>query len=309
MKIIKQDGKWIQIKEEKDFSLSENLNTLKSRQALPLDVKVLLSKKAISTWYDYWDGNVSVSFSGGKDSTVLLHLVRLLYPEVPAVFSDTGLEYPEIRQFVKETENVIWVKPKMRFDEVISKYGYPVVSKETARKIWEIRHTKSLYLKDKRLWGDKKGCGGISNKWWKLLEAPFQISDNCCMVIKKAPLLTVKGNPFVGTLAEESRLRIQRYLKYGCNMFDSKHPRSTPLGFWREEDIWEYIKSENLPYSKIYDMGYTRTGCMFCMFGVHLEKEPNRFQRMKITHPKQWEYCVHALNLQKPLDFLGVPYE
>ena len=54
--------------------------------------------------------------------------------------------------------------------------------------------------------------------------------------------------------------------------------------------------------------GAKRTGCMFCMFGVHLEKEPNRFQRMALTHPKQYEFCIHKLGCGKVLDFLGVPY-
>ena len=99
------------------------------------------------------------------------------------------------------------------------------------------------------------------------------------------------------------------YLRHGCNAFTFKNPVSNPLGFWRERDIWEYIKKENLTYSKICNMGEKRTGCMFCMFGVHLEKEPNRFQRMKVTHPKQWEYCIYKLNLKEPLDYINVPYE
>ena len=64
---------------------------------------------------------VYVSFSGGKDSTVLLHIVREMYPEVEAVFVNTGLEYPEIQQFVKTFDNVTILRPKMRFDEVIKR--------------------------------------------------------------------------------------------------------------------------------------------------------------------------------------------
>jgi len=78
------------------------------RQALPLDLKIGLTKNRIRSWYEHWHGNVYVSFSGGKDSTVLLDLVRQDYPDVPAVFCDTGLEYPEIRDFVKTFDNVVW---------------------------------------------------------------------------------------------------------------------------------------------------------------------------------------------------------
>ena len=73
------------------------MEDLLQRQSLPLEAKIRMTEIRIRDWYDYWDGNVYVSFSGGKDSTVLLHIVRSMYPEVPAVFSDTGLEFPEIR--------------------------------------------------------------------------------------------------------------------------------------------------------------------------------------------------------------------
>lgn len=112
---------------------------LKQKQSLSLEHKIILSKQKIRDWYDYFDGEVYVAFSGGKDSTVLLHLVRQLYPKVPAVFVDTGLEYPEIREFVKKIDNVVWLKPEISFKEVLELYGYPIVSKQIAMKIRKVR--------------------------------------------------------------------------------------------------------------------------------------------------------------------------
>lgn len=93
-----------------------------------------------------------------------------------------------------------------------------------------------------------------------------------------------------------------------------------PLGFWTEQDILQYIYEKKIPIAKVYGKiiktsdgkyqltGVTRTGCMFCMFGVHLEKEPNRFQMMVKTHPKQYDYCINKLGLGEVLDYIDVPY-
>ena len=285
---------------------------LKQRQGLPLDIKIKMTQRRIKQWYERQEGEVYVSFSGGKDSTVLLNLVRQMYPEVPAVFIDTGLEYPEIRDFVKTINNMTWLKPKFGFKGVIEKYGYPVVSKEVAQKIYEIRTTKSDKLRNKRLYGDDRGNGKVSEKWKVLVDAPFSTSHKCCDVLKKSPIKKyerVSGRfPFVGTMAGDSWLRSLSYLRKGCNSFDTKRPMSTPLAFWLEADIWKYLKSRCLAYSEIYDMGYARTGCMFCMFGIHLEQEPNKFKVMQETHPAQWNYCVNKLGCGKVLDFIGVKY-
>lgn len=123
--------------------MSENKHTMQDLyqyQALPLSLKILMTKRRIRDWVNaYGESGVYVSFSGGKDSTVLLDLVRQDYPKVPAVFVDTGLEYPEIREFVKTFDNVEWLRPKMTFKQVIEKYGYPFFSKETSEAIYGAR--------------------------------------------------------------------------------------------------------------------------------------------------------------------------
>jgi 3'-phosphoadenosine 5'-phosphosulfate sulfotransferase (PAPS reductase)/FAD synthetase len=224
------------------------------------------------------------------------------------VFVDTGLEYPEIVDFVKTQENVTILKPKMSFYGVIQKYGYPVISKEVSQKISEIRTTKSDKLRDKRLHGDSKGNGKVPEKWKFLVDAPFSISNKCCDVLKKNPVKAYEKEtgrmPIVGTMACESRLRLFTYLKNGCNSFSGR-TMSMPMAFWEDKDIWEYLKTYNVPYSNIYDMGYDRTGCMFCLFGLHMQERPNRLDTMKQTHPKLHDYCMNKLGLQDVLKFLA----
>lgn len=309
---------------------------LEQMQSLPLDAKIAMTKRRIREWYDAFCGNVYVSFSGGKDSTVLLHIARQMYPEIPAVFCDTGLEYPEIREFVKTVENVTWLKPEMNFRQVIQKYGYPVVSKVQARYIRDLQnaHGQNEATVNLRLTGyNRKGeyCPTmrVAAKWKHLKDAPFRVSDQCCDVMKKHPLKKYAREtgrkPITATMCVESTTRERMWKRYGCNAFGSKEQKSAPLSFWTEQDILQYLKAYNVPFCPVYGQivedengrlrttGCSRTGCMFCMFGVHLEKSPNRFERMKETHPNIHHYCMKpvaegGLGLAEVLDYIGVEY-
>ena len=349
---------------------------LAQMQSLPLEAKIRMTKHRIKAWYESWTrfeikddatgktrfvtidtrdysaeppmketeyvvsalpGQVYVSFSGGKDSTVLKHIVDSMYNDVPSVFVNTGLEYPEIQKFAMSQKNVVTVRPEMRFDEVIKKYGYPVVSKDISKRIKDgrsaIKRNQNnsyalLQLRGQYLNSDGEKSQFNCEKWAFLLDLPFLISSSCCDVMKKRPIRKFEKDtgrkPFIGTLAIESRQRYSRWLKFGCNSFDQNKPSSQPLSFWTEQDILHYIKKYDVPYCSVYGdivfdfnddtpdeqisiidllgdyepedrlktTGCDRTGCIFCMFGCHLEKEPNRFQRLKETHPRQYEYCI-----------------
>ena len=110
---------------------------LKMLQALPLNLKIRLTEDRIRAWvHEFGEEGVCVSFSGGKDSTVLLHIVRNLYPKVKAVFSNTGLEYPEIQRFVRGFENTDIIVPEINFRDVVTQFGYPLIGKEVAEAIY-----------------------------------------------------------------------------------------------------------------------------------------------------------------------------
>ena len=289
-----------------------NIKTLQIRQSYTLGSKVVIAEQRIREWYEFWNGQVYIAFSGGKDSTVLLHLVRNLYPDVPAVFVDTGLEFPEIRDFVKTVPNTIWLRPKLSFKKVIEKYGYPIISKKVAMGFDRVRNTKNSDQIKLRLYGgtnkttNKHQYPTIPKKWHYLLNAPFKISEQCCDIMKKRPMHQYEKQssrkPFIGMMASDSDQRKENYLKFGCNAFETTNPRSLPLAIWKENDIWKYIKKFNISYSSIYNIGYERTGCMFCGFGCHLETT-NRFDLMKKTHPKQYQYCMEKLGLKKVLEW------
>lgn len=109
---------------------------LQQYQALTLEQKIEMTKARIKAWVDHFgiDG-VYVSFSGGKDSTVLLHIVRQMYPNIKAMFIDVPTQYPELRAFAEKFDNVDIIKPKISFMQVCEKYGFPMISKEVSESV------------------------------------------------------------------------------------------------------------------------------------------------------------------------------
>ncbi|WP_417552062.1 phosphoadenosine phosphosulfate reductase family protein [Marinomonas fungiae] len=294
-----------------------------------LEVKIFLALQRIIEWYEYWDGQVYISFSGGKDSTVLAELVWSIYPEVPAVFSNTGLEYPEIVQFVKRKKKqgypIVIMRPKKTFREVVLEDGFPLISKKVSEMVSRFydpkpsnEATRNLYLTGIRKDGVFVKGSKLPERWKKLIDAPFKVTASCCDSLKKEPFRRYRREtgrmPYSGVMSSEGG---RRGMMKTCNSFDGKDPQSRPMLPWTEEDVWSYIRKFNVEYCEVYNDRYVngifvegekRTGCMFCAYGAHLEKGENRFQRMAITHPKLWNYCINKLGMDEALDFIGVKY-
>ena len=180
-------------------------------------------------------------------------------------------------------------------------------------------------------------------KYKFFLNAPFEISNICCRVMKKAPTTSYGKKtgrvPLVAMMASESKLRTQKWLKQGCNAFDAAKPMSMPMAFWTEQDVLLYIRKNNVPIASVYgevvkeqevdgqldweDLGMfdigmptlkttgaSRTGCVFCAYGLHLEDHPNRFELLSKTHPKMFDFLMRGYGwddrgMWMPKDGLG----
>lgn len=298
-------------------------------QSLPLEAKIRMTELRIRWWYEYFDGNVYVSVSGGKDSQVLAHIVKKLYPDVPLVFINTGLENESVRMKGLDIADKV-LYPKKSFLQVITQYGYPIVSKEVAQAIYECQKANESgkqmpEYRLEKLEGRKINKDGTKSaynmeKWKFLLDAPFRISHLCCNYSKKEPAKRYEKETgrkaFLGTLAEESRLRTSKWIKYGCNAFEEKRPTSQPLSFWTEQDILQYIKKNQIKIAEIYGnivctdndgmeydndlfgigklktTGAERTGCCYCLFGITHDKE--RLLRLKETEPQKYDYVMRG---------------
>lgn len=295
------------------------IQELQTRQNWTLNQKIDHAVGAVEAFLSKTGKTPYVSFSGGKDSTVLLDLVRrFVDPNIKAVFCNTGNEYPEIVRFVRSTDNVQIITPGVTVREVLSKYGFPLISKEQASYIREVRTSNSQTLINKRLYGKKvKGAfmGKISDRWQFLTKVPFEVSEKCCECLKKRPFRKYEKEtgevPILGIMASESDLRKHQYIKRsGCNSFKESHLASYPISIWTDADIWAYIRLFKIPYSLIYDIpGVEQTGCMFCGFGAHIEKT-SRFERLYDLHPKAYNlfmnYQNNGITYREALRTIGV---
>jgi len=307
------------------------LEELRHRQSLPLNDKIAMTQHVIEEWWKHWGGKVYLAFSGGKDSSVLRHIIdNSLVRGIPSVFADTGLEYPELKQHIVSFGDVVVVRPSLSYRQVIDKYGYPVVSKKVSRFLWDVRHSSPKNAKTVNLRMTGYNSSGkysptmmLPLKWRFLIDAPFNISDKCCLALKKSPLTTYRRktgrHPYTAMMASDSQLREQSYLENGCSLYDAKEPICNPMGFWTDQDVLEYASLFRISLPSVYGdiigipgnlrtTGVKRTGCIWCMFGAHLESRPNRFEQLHVTHPQIYDYCINQLGLGEVMDYIGIEY-
>lgn len=285
--------------------MKHNREELKQFQSLSMESKIHMSATRIKGWInEFGEDGVYISFSGGKDSTVLMDIIRnQMGINIPAAFVNVPTQFPELKEFAMTWDNVEILQPKMSFYDVCDKYGFPLISKEISLKVNIVRKnpTTSKYLRF--FDGSQKGISIFDcSKYSYMLDAPFNISNKCCDELKKKPLYKYEKetgrHTITATMASESFVRAQKWLQHGCNGFDLKRPVSNPLSFWTEQDILQYIYDYKLPICSLYGdvieengifstTGCDRTGCMVCGFGCHM-KDDDRFLQLKETHPQMY---------------------
>ncbi len=304
------------------------LDKLKQRQSLDLESKIQMSIGRIKQWYEHWDGDVYLAFSGGKDSTVLRHIIiERMGLNIPCVFSNTGLEMPEIVKFARAQSNVVEIRPKKPYHEIWKEEGIPVGSKKVAKMIRVLQEgDNGKNTNMHRLYNEGVNRAGVAaprwkipNKWRKFVDSDVSVTEKCCDYLKKEPLDTYAKETgfkrFDAMMASEGGMRAELHK---CNDFGKK-PASHPLLFWLESDIFEYIRKYNVEICEVYfDREYehegkkvtipaeVRTGCMFCGFGAHLEKGLNRFQKMHVTHPRQHRIVTERMGMRKAMEMIDV---
>ena len=272
----------------KRLYLKAGFPRLRRYQSLGLSAKVRYANRLIEAGLELAD-KPCVAWSGGKDSTVLLHLVLKFEPRIVVIFNNTGVEFPETLKFVKRLTkewdlNLHIAKPgEKNFWWCLEHRGYPLLGKTfTRRRV------------------------GVSDKQRKVIESGARLSPACCWYCKEKPSLDKCRAlgidlTFLGIMADESRRRKFNWMEFGDFYCTKKENmwKVHPLSIWREEDIWEYHRLHSLPLCEIYRMGHRRNGCWPC--GMDINFPDNHLATLRKSHPKLWYFLMVKKGLAREL--------
>lgn len=232
--------------------------------------------------------------------------------------------------------------------EVIKEFGFPVLSKETAGKISLLQHPtaknatvrhaiitgetgayggnrKNTRMKLSQKWLDKFGGYENENEGVNYKKPDFMVSDKCCYYLKEKPCNDYAKEsgrfPYMGLMASEHGRREKALMINGCNYISQGTKRSCPFAIFNRQDLLTLSLELNVPVPEIYgeivrDSDRTlrttkaqRTGCSMCGFGIHMEKRPHRFDRLRDNNPKEWAFWMYDIGWGSVLDYIGVGWE
>lgn len=304
---------------EEKQEIVDRARTLQAGINMTYEQKVAHAEKVIETALKQEGVNWAVSYSGGKDSTVLSHLMvfgRGL--KIPHVMSNTRMEYPETVRQVKEWYELLnkfgveghMAFPTVRPKELWSKIGVPLWSKQMSQKYGD-------YYRNPFDKMPKSVPANLYDDFKKLKEAGLKITPKCCSELKKKPLAkwdklnNITGH-FMGIRCGESRARRLMWIQRGA-LYNSVAHRQwlcSPLVFWTEKDVLRYIEENNITFHRPNTIR-GGSGCVTCMFGCHLtsDGEPNALQQLKVNNPKMHAMALDEWGYREVLDLLNIPYE
>lgn len=342
--------------EERTKDYQYKISTFKFKQKQDYEYKKIHAALRVSDFIKECgirDLNTHVSV-GGLDSITLYLFIKSLGYDVPGV-SVSVLEDKSIQEVHKQL-GITLLKPYKSKAQILQEFGFPVLSKEIAAKIELLQNPseKNKTVRHAIITGETGEYGGyrkntrmkLSQKWLELFggyenenegvnyKVPdFKVSSKCCYYLKEKPCddwaKEHNSVPFLGLMASEGGRREKSLMINGCNYFGKTTIRSAPFAIFNRQDLLQLALDLNVPVPEIYgtierkEDGtlYTtraqRTGCSMCGFGIQLEKRPHRFDYLRESNPKEWEYWMfrcctdengNPFGWGKVLDYIGIKW-
>jgi len=318
----------------------------RQKASLPYEAKLKLAIQRAREFYTLTKGNVYVGV-GGLDSICLAFFIKkYVSVNVPSA-SISVIEDKSIQDVHHSMDNMVYLRPLKTKISILDTYGYPVVSKEVARKINVLQTPGRPNTYPHAIMTGYLGAKGnfnfsrkmkIADKWIKLFAghyahnrpdlnceiAPFKVSPECCYWLKELPSANYQKEtglfPYLGLMASEGGQRMWGLIKNGCNYFGSTITRSCPFMYFSKSDLLHLVQDLDVPVPSIYGdivtgpngilstTGAKRTGCSMCGFGIHLEKRPHRFDQLYRRNAKEWQFWMVTKEWGKVLSYIGVDW-
>ena len=258
--------------------------------------------KTTNEKYDL-EHNAYLSFSGGKDSTILHHLLDMALPNnrIPRVFIDTGIEYTLIREFVlglaKNDDRFVIVKPTQPIKQMLERVGYPFKSKEHSLYLQQFQKNGMSKTTQRYLYPNEKrksyGCPEVL-KYQFTKDFNIKISNQCCYELKKKPIHKwQKDNNKPITITGMRKDEGGNRKNISCVLTNSKgelthfHPLAIVSDEWEEL----FRERERVALCPLYCQPYNfkRTGCVGCVYNLNLQQDLETMERLLPNERKRCE--------------------
>ena len=249
----------------------------------------------------YGEDKFYISFSGGKDSTVLHYLIDEALPgnNIPRVYADTGIEYNDVKAYVKELQatddRIEIIKPSVNIKQMLEKDGYPFKSKEHSNIVRVFQNSGMGLTVNRYLSGDCRNPCPQVLRYQFSDKNTLKISDKCCRRMKKEPFnVWMKANSktitITGMMASEGgqRARIQ-----ACIITDKSGRLKKFHPLLKVSEEWEawYIQERGIKLCKLYYQPYSfkRTGCKGCPYALRLQEQLEVMYTLMLEEYRQCE--------------------